>query len=161
MQNGLNTTTKPTGRIRPILRDRKTGRIKFIGKWANNVFTQVGKTAIANRLGDIGAVANEGIITYGAVGTGASTPSKNDIAMLAEHIRKVVAATAVVGQTLTVETFFASAEGNDTLSQFALFGEDAGAGADSGTMFDYANFEVPFTKTANETLTVEVELIVA
>jgi len=149
------------GRIRTILRDSKTGKILSISKWINNIEPTVGLIAIANRLGDVGAKANEGIITYGAVGTGQSTPLISDTQMLAEHTRKLLATATVTDSVLTIETFFAAGEANDSLTQFALFGEDAGAGANSGTMFQYANFSGTITKTTNETLTIESQLTVS
>lgn len=152
---------KLRGRIRAILKDAKTGKVVFISKWNNNLIPTEGLVAIANRLGNIGAKANEGIITYGAVGTGSSTPLITDTQMLAENTRKALTTTSVNGSVLTTETFFASGEANASLTQFALFGEDASASADSGTMFQYANFAGTIVKTSNETLTVESEITIA
>jgi len=146
------------GRIRPILRDAKTNKIVYCGQWAKNIIPNVGLTAIVNRLGNIAAKANEGIITYGAVGSGSHTPISTDTQMNVEEERKLLATTSVTAQTLFIEAFYTSAEANATLTQFALFGEDASGAADSGTMFEYADFASSFTKTSNDTLTVEIEI---
>jgi hypothetical protein len=148
------------GRVRVIMRDAKTNEIVRVYNWTKNIIPSVGITAILNRLGDEAATANEGIITYGAVGTGASTPVAGDTTMLAEYFRKAIATTTVAGATLTVETFLAAGEGNTTLTQYALFGEDASAAADSGTMFEYDNFEGSIVKTTAVTLTIQSEITI-
>lgn len=150
-----------TNRVRGILRNAKTNKIIHIIPWNHNVVPTVALIAIANRLGNIGAKANESIITYGAVGTGSSTPLVGDTQMLTEFFRKLVATTSVINSVLTVQTFIAAGEGNDTLTQFALFGEDASGSADTGTMFQYANFAGAIVKTSNETLTIESELTIS
>jgi len=150
-----------TGRVRGILRSVHTGKIILITPWNHNIVPTEGLVAIANRLGDIGAKANEGIVTYGAVGTGSSTPLISDTQMFSEFFRKLIASASTTNSVSQIQTFLAAGEGNDTLSQFALFGEDASGSADTGTMFQYANFAGPITKTSNETLTIESELSIA
>lgn len=146
------------GRVRAILRDAKTGKIKQIIPWVDNLIPLVGLTAILRGIGTVGLKSNEGEITYGAVGTGAATPLNTATIMEAEAARKLIATATVTNQILTIETFFVEAEANVTITKFALFGEDASGSADSGTMFEYAVFETSFTKTSNETLTVEVQI---
>ena len=157
----VKQTLKITGRVRGILRSATTNKILLITPWNHNIVPTEGLVAIANRLGDIGAKANEGIVTYGAVGTGSSTPLISDTQMLTEFFRKLIASASTTNSVSKIQTFLAAGEGNDTLSQFALFGEDAGAGANSGTLFQYANFAGAITKTSNETLTIESELTIA
>lgn len=152
----LQAGLKMIGRVRPTLYDAATGKIKWQGKWQNNIIPDVGLAAIVRRLGDIGTYSNEGIITYGAVGDGSSTPDANDTQMNNEIERKTIGTASVSGQTLTLEVFFTTAEANGDITQFALFGEEASAASDSGTMFDYINFETPFEKTSSETLTIEI-----
>lgn len=146
------------GKIRPILRDAKTNKIKWVGDWKHNLIPNVGLTAIINRLGNIGAKTNEGMITYGAVGNGNTTPNASDTEMENEIARKLLSTTTVVNQTLTIEVFFTTDEANGSITKFALFGEDATAALDSGTMFEYADFATPFTKVSTETLTIEIEI---
>jgi hypothetical protein len=66
-----------SGRIKATLRDIKTGKIKQIVE-VHNIIPTVGLTAIARRLGNIGSKSNEGMITYGAVGSGSNTPASSD-----------------------------------------------------------------------------------
>ena len=154
----LKENTHLKGRIRAIIRDAKTGKITRIIPWNNNLITLVGKTADLRNFGNVGAASNRGTVTYGAVGNGNITPLNTDTIMENEIKRKLIATKSVTNQVLTLETFFAEADANDTLTKFALFGEDASGSADSGTMFEYADFQSSFTKTSNETVTVEVQI---
>jgi hypothetical protein len=147
------------GRIRPILRDAKTNKIKWIGNWNHNIIPVVGLAALMRRLGNVASKVNEGQATYGAVGNGGATPNIADTQMQNEIDRKLIAGvSSVVAQTVHIETFFTEDEGNGALTKFALFGEDATAVANSGTMMEYADFDIAFTKTTSETLTVEIEI---
>lgn len=149
------------GKIRPILRDAKTGELKWIGKWNHNLIPTVGLAAVARRFGGVGTKTNEGESTYGAVGSGGITPLSSDTTMETEIDRKLVAVSSIVSQTVHIEVFFAENEGNGTITKFALFGEDASASADSGTMMEYADFSSSFTKTSSETLTIEIDITVS
>ena len=149
------------GKIRPVLRNAKTGKIKWIGEWNHNIIPNVGLAAVARRYGNVGTKSNEGAVTYGAVGKGSIVPAATDTIMEDEIERKLIATKTITNQTTHLEAFFAEDEANDDITKFALFGEEATGAADSGTMMEYADFEVPFTKTAIETLTVEIDITVS
>lgn len=149
------------GRIRPILRDARTGLIKWTGEWVCNLIPLVGLAAVARRFGNVALLSNEGAATYGAVGDGSVTPTVSDVAMENEIARKLVALSSIAGQTVHIEVFFAEGEGNGTLTKFALFGEDATGVVDSGTIMEHAAFTISFTKTSNETLTIEIDVTVS
>jgi hypothetical protein len=153
----MNVNIKLYGRIKYVIKNLK-GNIIYQSEWINNVVPTVGKTAILRRMGNIGSLANEGMITYGAVGTGSSTPLASDTTMYSEAGRATIASSAVASGILSIESFFNSATGNGSLTQFALFGEAASASANSGTMFQYVNFASTITKTTAETLTVISEI---
>jgi len=160
MKNKFKSIITIQGRIRSILRDAKTGKIKWTGEWNHNLIPTVGLAAVARRFGDVGIKSNEGAVTYGALGSGSVTPLVANTQMENEIERKLIATSSLTDQTVHIETFFAENEGNGTITKFALFGEDATAAADSGTMMEYADFATSFTKTSNETLTVEIEITV-
>lgn len=143
-----------SGRIKATLRDAKTGKIKQIVE-VHNIVPAVGLAAIARRLGDIGSKSNESIITYGAVGSGTGTPVDSDTIMENEIARKLIADSEDTDNEILIETYFTSAEGNGSLTRFALFGEDASASADSGTMFEHVEFDTTITKTSNDDLTIQ------
>lgn len=149
------------GKIRPVLRDGKTNEIKWVGEWNHNLIPLVGLAAVARRFGGVNSKTNEGQATYGAVGNGNSTPSVNDTQMQNEIARKAIAVSSLSSQTVHIEIFYAEDEANDTITKFALFGEDATAAANSGTMMEYADFATSFTKASNETLTVEIDITVS
>jgi len=157
MKKQTKNTLKITGKIKATLRDAKTGKIKQIVE-NHNIIATVGHTAIARRLINSASVANEGIITYGAVGDGTDTPAIGDTVMENEIDRNTIATSSVTGATLTIETYFTTSEAIGSLTKFALFGEDASASADSGTLFQHADFNATIEKTSNDTLTVESQI---
>lgn len=146
------------GRVRAILRDVLTNEIKQITPWESNLITDAGLAAVARRIINEAAVANEGMITYGAVGKGTATIAVTDTLMEDEVARKALATGTAAANVVTISVYFTSAEANDTLTRFALFGEDASASADTGTMFEHYVFKAAVTKTSNETLTIQVEI---
>ena len=160
MQREFKTSITIKGRIRAILRDAKTGEIKLTTPWANNLIPLVGLAAVARRFGGVGTYSNEGQATYGAVGKGTTTPAQSATIMEDEIARKLIAVSRITAQTVEIETFFTTAEANDDIKKFALFGEEATGAADTGTMMEYADFAVPFTKTSSETLTVEIQITI-
>jgi hypothetical protein len=141
------------GRVRATLRDAKTGRITKRLPWHHNIIPNVGLAGLAGLMGGIGTA-----VTYGAVGGGTSTPAAGDTQMGSEIARKAIAAASVNGMTVTIEFFFETTEGNGAITQCALFGGAATASANTGTLFEYANFATGFTKAATETLTVECQI---
>ena len=145
------------GRVRATM--RRAGEVVFCSDWQDNLITDVGIGAILRRFGNKATVANEGIITYGAVGSGAAAVDVGDTTMQSEIFRKLVGVSTVTGTTILFEVYFTNSEANDTITKWALFGEDATAAADSGTMFEHIAFAVQFTKTSAEDLTVEVEIV--
>jgi hypothetical protein len=164
LRRGVNKMIKDKlifrgGKVRATLRCAITGEITFQSGWSHNIIPTAGLNAILRRFGGVGAVANEGESTYGAVGSGSDTPQASDTQMHNEEERKLIGGASMDGNTLIVEVFFNENEANGVeITQFALFGEDASAAADSGTLMQYANFETSFTKTTIETLTVEVNV---
>jgi len=147
------------GRVKCILEDVITGE-KTIKEY-DNLVTNAGKVAIARRLANIGLLANEGAITYGATGTDATAPLVTDTILGTELARKLVASSSYNAGTrqCTIRTFFTTAESNGALKEFGLFAEDAGAGADSGTLFNHANIDI--TKDVTKTLTIEVIITIS
>ena len=125
----------------------------IISDWYNNLIPLVGRTAIARRLRDAGTKTNEGIITYGAVGTGAGTPADSDTTLFTELKRVLVASFDQTDNVLSVNIFFTTTEANGTLTNFGLFGEEATAAADSGTLMEKC--AISKVKDVSKTLTIE------
>lgn len=161
MKKSFKSNLAIEGRVRPILKDAKTGKIKWIGEWNHNIIPTVGLRAIARRYANVASLSNEGAVTYGAVGTGATSPIAEDTVMENEIERKLITIKSEASRIAHLEVFFVEAEANDTITKFALFGEEASGLVDSGTLMEYADFASPFTKTSNETLTIEIDITVA
>ena len=157
MKNKINEQTKMTGLIRVIKENVITG-VKTIQIYKNVICT-VGKTAIGRRLINTALKTNEGMITYGATGTGNTTPAATDIKLTTEISRKQIASSYYTANVITIRTFFNTSNSNGNIEEFGLFGEDATSTTDSGTMFNHVL--ISLTKTSSETLTVECEITIA
>lgn len=152
MRASMDDGLKISGKVRFIFTDVKTGK-KEISKWHKNIIPTEGREGIARRLGNIAEKANEGMVTYGAVGTGTTTPQNSDTQLETELARKLISSTSYVSNAITIRTFYTTAEANGALKEFGLFGEDASGAANSGTLFQ--RVLIDRTKTASKTLTVE------
>lgn len=153
----MKTKMEIKGRVRFILENVKTGEIK-VGKWKKNLIPLVGKTAIVRRLRNEGTKSNEGIITYGAVGTSNVAPASSNTTLGTELIRKTFSSVSNVDNVLTLRIFFTTAEANGSIEEFGLFGEEATSTADTGTLFERVLYSE--TKTTDHTLTVEAEVTI-
>jgi len=142
---------KMTGKIKLTMTDVRTGEVE-VAEY-KNVIPTVGREAIARRLIDEGLKSNESIITYGAVGTGTTSASVSDTKLESELFRKTIASTSRTNNVIHIRTFYTTSEANGELKEFGLFGEDATATADSGTLFERVN--INRTKTNSKTLLIE------
>ncbi len=143
---------KLKGKVRLILTDVVTGK-QDISEWKSNLITTVGKQAILRRMGNINTKTNEGMITYGAVGTGTINPSISDTILVSEIARASISSATVNGLQLTLRVFYSTDEANGTLTEFGWFGEDATSAANTGTLFNRILIEK--TKDSTKTLVVE------
>lgn len=152
MKASIHNGLKISGKVRFIFTDVKTSK-REISKWYKNLIPTEGREAIARRLGNIAEKANEGIVTYGAVGTGTTAPQNSDTQLETELVRKLISSTSYASNVITIRTFFTTSEANGSLKEFGLFGENASGTQDSGTLFQRVNIDK--TKTSAKTLTVE------
>lgn len=120
-----------------------------------NVFCHAGKTSLARRIAY--GEAGYGKITYCAVGTGGSTPSVSNVTISTELFRKLISVTSYNSNVATFTTFFNTSEANGVLTNLGLFGDDATATLNTGTLF--AQTTITKTKTSSDTLTIEWSLI--
>lgn len=147
-----------SGRIRLILTDVKTGKTE-ISRWEKNLMPTAGRQAIGRRLGNIALKANEGMVTYGAVGTGTTAPVVGDTKLETEICRKLIASADYSSNVVTIRTFFATSEAIGDLKEFGLIGEEASATPDTGTLFQHV--AIDRTKTNTKTLTIESEITIS
>lgn len=145
--------------VTATFRDAKTGRITKQIK-AHNLAVTTGLNSIASRLSGTDNPANvKGTITYCAVGTGTTAPAAGDTTLETELYRKQVSVRSVTGNTAKFRTFYNTSEANGALKEAGLFGDDATATADTGTLF--CRLAINKTKTGTETLTLDWEVTVA
>lgn len=146
------------GSVRLILEDVVTGKIE-VTLWKHNLITTAGKIAILRRLANKATKTNEGMVTYGAVGTGSTQPAITDTTLVTELARKSVTYGTITGTKLSLRCFFNTSEGNGALTEFGWFGEDASAVGGTGTLFN--RILISKTKTSAKTLTIEQEIEIA
>lgn len=153
LKNGIyqldDALAVPVGKIRLILRDALTGKIKS-DDLVNNMFVTAGKRAIADHLRGT-TDNNKGIITYCALGTSIVAPALADTHLGTEIARKLVSVRSVSGNIATFQTFFTTSEGNGTLKEAGLFGDDATTTPDTGTLYCHA--AINRVKSSADTLT--------
>ena len=139
----------PAGRVLLTLHNVKTGKITR--DYVKNMFVTAGKNAIADALR--GTIANnKGIITYCALGTSAVAPALGNTHLGVEIARKLVSVRSVAANVATFQTFFTTSEGVGALREAGLFGDDASATPDTGTLFCHT--AINRTKSSNDTLTI-------
>ena len=143
-----------SGTLHFIYHDVLTGNRKRISAY-KNIIVSIGRNMLIKRLAGEGNDCN---ITYGAIGTGATTPAIADTTLDTELVRKLVSTISFVGNELFVTIFFGAFEANGYLTEFGLFGEAASLTADSGTMFNHAS--ILENKSQSETMTINVTITI-
>lgn len=150
---------RPRGCLGLYLHDAKTGKLKSYD-FVKNMFMNAGRVSIARRMRNLTDV-DHGIITYMALGTGTTAPLPANTTLVAEVARKLIATRdEAPGATngIVCTTFFNTSEGNGSLREAALFGDDASATVNSGTM--YARTLINREKTTADTLTGEWTVVI-
>lgn len=147
-----------TGKVRVIVTDSKTGEVKRVGEWSNNLVmntTGRGIQMLMERLS--GSTTYTGIINYGGIGTSATAPATSDTQLTAETARTTTATATISANVLTCKFFFADANlANGTYREFGTF-VDGTSSANSGRLFNHALFGTAHTKATGEDTTVQVD----
>lgn len=132
---------------------KKAGRVISQNEYQVNVFCNSGRTSLLERMsGD-----TKGEVTYLALGDDTGTPAVGDTALGNELYRHGVTSRSVTGLTLYTSTFIPSTEGNHAYKEMGLYGDDAGAGADSGTLFTH--LVIDETKSAGQSVTIDYDIV--
>lgn len=146
---------KLTGQVKLTFTNVKTGK-KRVYEYKNLV-TTLAKESIADGLRG-NTTSNKGIITYCALGTGTTAPALGDTQLETELVRKQISARSATNNQALFETFFNTSEGNGTLKEAGLFGDDASETTDSGTLF--CRVAINRTKTSSDTLSLSWTVII-
>jgi hypothetical protein len=121
-------------------------------KYTNLVCT-IGKQTVVDRW--CGTITKTGILTYLALGSG--TPiAVGDIKLTTEVYRKLLTTRVRSGTIAQTSTYIPTNEGNGTHKEVGLFGDDATAVADSGTL--YTHVAIDEVKTNGISVTVDYNL---
>lgn len=147
-----------TGKVRVIVSDSKTNIVKRVGEWSKNLVmdtTGRGIQMLMERLG--GSTTYTGIINYGAIGTGSTTPTISDTQLTTEITRTTVSTTSISGDIVTFKFFISDANlTNGTYREFGTF-VDGTVTLNSGRLFNHALFGTPHTKATGEDTTIQVD----
>lgn len=122
-------------------------------KVVKNLITTVGRSVLAQRL----AVTTTftGVINYGALGTGSTTPTNADTQLQTEVFRITVASSSFTTNTAFLDFFYTKASTNGTYNEFGTFIDGSGT-ANSGQMFTHA-LTGGWTKSSSESMTVSTQ----
>lgn len=100
---------------------------------------------------------------YGAIGTGAGTPAKSDVALFTEYSRQTVGAGASIPATASIAAqaawlfYFPSPASTTVVTEAGLFA-NATATAGSGTLVDHWAFSPSISVPTTDTMILQVSL---
>jgi len=138
------------GKVHVWVFEARTMRLLQVSESPNLIVT-AGKQALLERVFD---VSSADPFTYIAVGSGSSTPDSGDTTLESEIARKAAENKSRSGNTVYVNVWFGSTEGNGyTWAEAGLF--NAGSG---GTMFSRALFNPTVEKTSDKVVLVEWQI---
>lgn len=117
-----------------------------------NIVTTIGRKTLAQVITGDSAYTGNGIINFGALGDGTTTPANADVTLVNETFRKLIASIEVFNNIAILNQFYNSGQAN---AQHFESGEfiDATTTPDSGILF--SRFLINELKTSTETLTIE------
>lgn len=145
----VNEIVIPKGKVILLIGD-KYGNFKD-KIYVDNLITTAAKESFAKAFSGE-TTNNQGIGTYHAVGTGVTAPALGDSTLQTELYRKLISVRSYSNNQALFQTYFTTSEAIGTLRELGLFGDNATATANSGTLF--ARVAINRTKTSNDTLTV-------
>ena len=155
----MNNTIKISVNVIGTFRDARTGKITDRFE-KHNLAVNTGLYSIAARLAGVDIPANKkGTITYCALGDDGTAAAADQTKLLGEIFRKQVSVRSSTLGVATFRTYFNTSEANDTLLEAGLFGDDASATTDSGTLF--CRLVINKTKTDAESLTLDWEVTIS
>jgi len=133
---------------------KKVGRIIKVNEYSANVFCNSGRLSLLERMaGD----SDKGGVTYLALGDGETAPVVTDTALENELYRKQITKKSAAVLTLSTSTFIPSTEGNHTYKEMGLYGDDASATPDSGTLF--TRLAIDETKSYGTSMTIDYDIV--
>jgi len=149
----LKDTILIKGKMRIYLNDKDTAELVYDTGWIDNLIPIAGRFSLAANLAGSNILSNPGQVTFCAVGDGASPPVVSGT-ILSNEFERIVILSSSTNDTITsiIRAFFSPTEGNGTITEAGLFGEDATGVINTGTLFQWVSLSV--TKTSLETMTI-------
>lgn len=121
---------------------------------AENLITNAGLYLAGDLLIDTGVLAG---LTYFAIGTGDTAPNAADTILTTEVKRMLISSRSRSGPVISLTTFMVAANCSYAIEEVGIFGNDASATPDSGTLFSHALLSEDNSAGAND-LTFDYEL---
>jgi hypothetical protein len=118
-----------------------------------NIVVTAGRSVIAERLAN--DTTYTGIINYGILGTGVTTPVNGNTQLGTEVFRKVVASQSTTDAASFIDFFISKADWAGTATEFGTV-IDGTASANTGQLFTHA-LTGGWTKTSSESMTIACE----
>lgn len=115
-----------------------------------NLIPTIGRSVLMQRLA--GITTYTGIINYGALGTGSTTPANSDIELQTEVFRKPVASGSYTDNVAFIDFFFTQADTSGTYTEWGTFIDGTGS-ANSGQMFSHM-LTGGWAKSSSNTMTI-------
>ena len=129
-------------------------RLFIVREYAHrNLLPTVGRAVIAQRLAN--DTTYTGIINYGALGSGSTTPANSDTTLDTEVFRKTVASASDTDNMAFIDFFYSKSDTNGTYNEFGTVIDGTGS-ADTGQLFNHV-LTGGWVKTSSESMTVACE----
>lgn len=122
-----------------------------------NIIVTAGRSVVADRLAN--DTTYTGIINYGALGSGSTTPANGDTTLTTEVFRKVVASASTTNNIAFIDFFYSKSDTNGTYNEFGTF-IDGTASADTGQMWTHA-LTGGWVKSSSESMTVSCQYTIS
>lgn len=116
----------------------------------NNIIVTAGRAVEAQRLANI--TTYTGIINYGLLGSGSTTPSNANTQLATEVFRKVVASASATSNVSFIDFFYSKADTNGTYNEFGTVIDGTGS-ANTGQLYTRA-LTGGWVKSSSESMTV-------
>ena len=142
--------------IRPArMSEREKARYEVAA--AHNLITSLGRTQVLTFAGS--NITTTAFSQYFSVGTfPINSVQPGDTGVNVEIYRAVPSAFTVTGNTVDISTFFGTAQGNGTLTNCGLWGINATATANSGTLMTHALLN-QYLKDSSHTVTFDYLIV--
>lgn len=121
-----------------------------------NLITDIGKTALLQKIGDVASTVG---LQFFAVGTGSTAANVADTELATEVFRKPPSSVSIVGNVLTVIQELESEETNGvTIREAGIFGINATITPGSGILISRVVLGTPIVKDAGDVIDIKWEL---